>query len=110
MMKHYVVILAIFFQLLILGSTTTYAETPKWKWVPANPPMTLPTLIAKGGKFGTVLAGRASKHIPTLKPSDDYTFGMFFIVLDGKLYRCVTNDGKPIRDGNCFVAVNASAN
>ncbi len=110
MKKHYAVISGIVCQLSISGISTTYAEEPSWKWIVVDPPTTLPTLIAKGGALETVFAGRGSQYIPAISPDNDFTFAAFYVVLDGKLYRCFTQDGKAKDDGNCFVAVNTGAN
>ena len=110
MNMHPAVIFAIVFQLSILGISTTHAEEPNWKWIVVDPPTTLPALIAKGGKLETVFAGRGSNYSPSISPDDDFNFGAYYVVLDGKLYRCFTQDGKAKDDGNCFVAVDTGAN
>jgi len=93
-----------------LGISGTNAEEPNWKWIVVDPPTTLPTLIAKGGALETVFAGRGSNYIPDISSDNDFTFGAFFVTLDGKLYRCFTKNGQAKNDGNCFVAVNTGAN
>ena len=100
--------LALFLSLSCIS--TAFAEEPMWKWIPANPPMTLPTLIAKGGVLNTVIAGRASNYIPDINLDSDFTFGGFYVVLGGKLYRCFTRNGKANDDGNCSVAVDEGEN
>ncbi len=110
MKKYHAVIFAIVFQLSILGISTTHAQEPKWEWIVVDPPTTLPTLIAKGGKLEMGFAGRGSQYVPDISPDNDLTFAVFYIVLDGKLYRCFTQDGQAKDDGNCFVAVNTGAN
>ena len=90
--------------------STAFAEEPRWEWIPADPPTTLPSLIAKGGVLSSVLAGRASNYIPEISSDGDFNFGAHYIVFDRKLYRCFTQDGKAMGDGNCSVAVNKDEN
>ena len=82
------------------------ASADGWKYVPADPPVTLPDLIAKGGQVEGWLGGRASSFIPNLDADADFVAGGTLISYDRKLYRCVTRDGESVGDGNCFVAVN----
>ena len=77
-----------------------------WKWVPAEPPVTLPDLISKGGQVEAMLGGPASFYIPNIEAEDDFVVAAIIILHDRKLYRCITQDGESMGDGNCFVAAN----
>ena len=92
---------------LLLGfAATTPVSAEGWGWIPANPPVTLPDLISKGGQVEGWLAGRASTFIPYVDEKSDYSAAGYLVSYDRKLYRCVTQDSKSMDDGNCFVAVN----
>lgn len=77
-----------------------------WEWVPADPPVTLPDLISKGGEVEGWLAGRASNFIPNMEADSDFTAAGYLISHDGNLYRCITQDSESVGNGNCSVAVN----
>ena len=109
-MKNNAVTITIFLLLSKLCIGIAHAEQPSWKWISVDPPTTLPTLISKGGALASVFAGRGSRYIPDISPNNDFTFGAFFVVLEGKLYRCFTKNGKASDNGNCFVAVDTRPN
>ncbi len=77
-----------------------------WKWVPAEPPVTLPDLISKGGQVEAVLGGPASFYIPNMEAQNDFVATAIFLLHDRKLYRCITRDGESMGVGSCFVAAN----
>lgn len=77
-----------------------------WKWVPADPPVTLPDLVSNGGQVEAWEAGRASNFIPGVEAEADFVASAILILHDRKLYRCITQDGESVGDGNCFVAAN----
>ena len=109
-MKINAVTIAILLYLSNFYINTALAEEPSWKWISVDPPTTLPTLISKGGTLASVFGGRGSRYVPNISPNYDFTFGAFFVVLDGKLYRRFTKNGKAEDEGNCFVAVNTRTN
>ena len=93
--------------LLVLGFG--FAESVSadgWKWVPAEPPVTLPDLISKGGQVEAMVGGPASFYIPSMEAQNDFVVAAIIISHDRKLYRCITQDGESMGDGNCFVAAN----
>jgi len=93
--------------LLIVGlGFTKSASADGWKWVPAEPPVTLPDLISKGGQVEAMVGGPASFFIPNTETEDDFVVAAIIILHDRKLYRCITQDGESMGDGNCFVAAN----
>ena len=93
--------------LLLLGLVIAKPVSAEgWGWVPADPPITLPDLISKGGQVEGWLAGRASNFMPILDPGSDFSAAGYLISYDKKLYRCITQDSEGLADGNCFVAVN----
>ena len=101
------VVSTIILALLVLGfGFAKSVSADGWKWVPAEPPVTLPDLISKGGQVEAWVAGRASTFIPNMEADVDFTATGTLILHDRKLYRCITQDGVSVGDGNCFVAAN----
>ena len=93
--------------LLIVGlGFTKSVSADGWKWVPAEPPVTLPDLISKGGQFEAMLGGPASFYISNMEAENDFVVALIIILHDRRLYRCMTQDGESMGDGNCFVAAN----
>jgi hypothetical protein len=93
--------------LLVVGlGFAKSASADGWEWVPADPPVTLPDLISKGGQVEGWLAGRASTFIPNMEADSDFTAAGYLISHDRKLYRCITKDSESVGDGNCSVAAN----
>ncbi len=101
------VVSTIVLALLVLGfGFGKSVSADEWQWVPAEPPVTLPDLISKGGQVEAWVAGRASTFIPNIEAEADFVAGAILILHDRKLYRCITRDGESLDDGNCFVAAN----
>jgi hypothetical protein len=101
------VVSAVVLALLVLGfGFTKPVSADGWEWVPADPPVTLPDLISKGGQVEGWLAGRASAFIPNMEADSDFTAAGYLISHDRKLYRCITQDSESVGDGNCSVAAN----
>ncbi len=95
------------FALLVAGlGFAKSASADGWKWVPAEPAVTLPDLISKGGQVEAMLGGPVSFYIPNTEAEDDFVVGAIIILHDRKLYRCITRDGESMGDGNCYVAAN----
>ena len=93
--------------LLVVGlGFAKSASADGWKWVPAEPPVTLPDLISKGGQVEAWVAGLAGTFIPNIEAETDFVAAAILILHDRKLYRCITRDGESLDDGNCFVAAN----
>ena len=93
--------------LLVVGlGFAKSASADGWKWVPAEPPVTLPDLISKGGQVEGILGGPASFYIANMEAQKDFVATAIFLLHDRKLYRCITRDGESMGDGNCFVAAN----
>jgi len=98
---------AIILPLFSVGfGTTKPVRADGWEWVPADPPVTLPDLISKGGQVEGWLAGRASTFIPNMEADSDFIAAGYLISHDRKLYRCITQDSESVGDGNCFIAAN----
>ena len=98
---------AIILPLIFVGlGATRSVDADGWEWAPADPPVTLPDLISRGGRVEGWLAGRASNFIPNMEPDTDFSAAGYLVSHDGKLYRCITQDSESIGDGNCSVAVN----
>jgi hypothetical protein len=93
--------------LLVLGfGFAKSVSADGWKWVPAEPPVTLPDLISKGGQVEAMLGGPVSFYIPNMEAQNDFVVAAIIILHDQKLYRCIAQDGESMGDGNCFVAAN----
>ncbi len=100
-------VMALILTLLVVCSGFTKSVSAEgWKWVPAKPPITLPDLISRGGQVEAMVGGPASFYIPSMKAQDDFVVAAILILHDRKLYRCITQDGESVDDGNCFVAAN----
>ncbi len=74
--------------------------------MPAEPPVTLPDLISKGGQVEAMVVGPLRFYIPHIEAENDFVVAAIIILHDRKLYRCITQDGESSGDGNCFVAAN----
>lgn len=105
-MKWTVSIMTTFATIVLALGLPMSATAAGWNYVPADPPVTLPDLIAKGGQVEAWLAGRATAFIPELEADADFLVGGTLISYERKLYRCLTHNGESMDDGNCFVAVN----
>ena len=93
--------------LLVVGlGFAKSASADGWEWVPAEPPVTLPDIISKGGQVEAMLGGPASFYIPNIEAEDDFVVAAIIILYDRKLYRCITQDSESVGDGNCFIAAN----
>ena len=53
-----------------------------------------------------MLGGPASFYIPNMEAENDFIVALIIILHDRKLYRCMTQDGESMSDGNCSVAAN----
>jgi len=88
-----------------LGSAKSFGAEG-WTWVPADPPATLPDLISNGGQVEAMVGGRASFFLPDMEAENDFVLAAILILHDRKLYRCSTQNGHSMGDGNCLVAAN----
>jgi hypothetical protein len=73
---------AILALVLCFATMPASSATKEWQFVPVDPPVTLPDLMADGGRLVNVSVVRAEE-------TGD-RFGLFFIELKGKVFRCIT--------------------